>query len=206
MELNPNHIIYLEDSYRPLLNKFIRKNRQRIDKYISNNKNVNLQFVYFPEFKDKIAYKNVLYAHPGLKPDEANQFAEQMKTLENSEFSNHILNQAGYKGRIYPGLFRYIRFLNGKHHYKYEAIQVNKRLVWRKFFRNFLLEQERPSIEVPGKSEEERRHSLLCPTTFMELLPLINRPIRPIIPRQRQFQNQGKNTMSTIIGSYKSIV
>jgi len=175
MELNPNHIIYLEDSYRPLLNKFIRKNRQRIDKYISKNKNVNLQFVYFPEFKNKIAYKNVLYAHPGLKPDEANQFAEQMKTLENSEFSNHILNQAGYKGSIYPGLFRYIRFLNGKHHYKYEAIQVNKRLVWRKFFRNFILEQERPSIEVPGKSEEERRHSLLCPTTFMELLPLINR-------------------------------
>ena len=54
----------------------------------------------------------------------------------------------------------------------------------------------------------ETRHalSLQSPQQISQQPPTIQSPIPPPTPGQKRFQNQGKNTVSSIIGSYKSAV
>jgi len=159
MKLNSSYIFYFEDQFQPELNKFILKNRKKIDKYISKNRNVNLQFVYFPELKNRIDSQKIIYSYPGLTSEQAEELAVQIKEFETPDMAKLILEKVNYKGDIYPGLFRFIHSNNNQNHYKFDPVKGDKPREWRKFLKNYILNQQSVIDELPEEIIREKSYN-----------------------------------------------
>ncbi len=152
MYINPNYIIYLEDQYQPKLNKFIQKNRHKIDKYIIKNRKSDLQFFYLPEIKNQINPQILQYTNPLISEDKAYELSDALIKLTTPELAEIIFKQVGHQGEIFPGLFRYNNHPDDANKYYYTRIDGKFPAQWKSFFNNY--------FRLARKSYDENEEAL----------------------------------------------
>ena len=143
MKVNPDWIFYLEDLYYPDLNKFIQKNRKRIDRYIRKNRKADLRFFYFPEIRDIITPEILQYSNPFLSESETRSLFDDATRLTTPEFTSMLLKNFGYEEKVFPGLFRYNNHPQADPDYEYTKIKGNFPAQWKSFFKQYFERQER---------------------------------------------------------------
>jgi len=151
MEINGDQIIYVEDYYHPEIHNFIKKNRKRIDGYLRQKLFLRLNFFYLPEIQRKVKEHSLQYHYPYLSNDVVQLVSDQLLEMTTAEFSNVLLEHAGFQGEILPGLIRIAKNENGTT-YQYTPIEGQKTKDWRKFFEHYIKTQL--VIDVP-KNEAE---------------------------------------------------